>query len=78
MATLPWRLSYNSFHERALLNGEQAYILIETDTELVFYRAESGVTARHRKDEDLQLERYGTHGYLFEGPDYFESETGAG
>ncbi|MBT8397377.1 MAG: serine/threonine protein kinase [Gemmatimonadetes bacterium] len=73
MATLPWRLAYNSYHERARINGERVYILRETDAEVLVYRAESGTTVRHSKSGNLQIQRLGTVGYLFEEPEYFDA-----
>lgn len=70
--TLPWRLIWNNEHPRALFNGDPAYILIETDAEVVIYRPGTQSTERYRKDGSLDLERLGTIGYLFEGMDAFE------
>ncbi|MCJ7627519.1 MAG: hypothetical protein MUO50_03925, partial [Longimicrobiales bacterium] len=74
MATLPWRLRYDNDHERVLLDGERAYILLETDSDLVIYHAGRESAARYSKDEDLKLERLGVIGYLFENWGVFESE----
>jgi uncharacterized membrane protein YhdT len=73
IATLPWRLRYDNNHERALLDGEPAYILLETDSELVIFHAGRQSAARYSKDEDLELERLGFIGYLFEDVRDFES-----
>jgi len=64
--TAPWRLLWNSEHERVLLNGERAYVLLETETDLVIYRPETGFSGRYEKNESLELTRLGTSGYLFE------------
>jgi hypothetical protein len=72
LATIPWRLVYDSDHERALIDGERAYILMETDEDLLVYRSESGITTRHRVGEVTDLQRLGTLGYIFEEPEYFD------
>ena len=63
----PWRLLWNNDQERALLDGERVYILMETDDALVIYDPARGATAQYRKGEVPALERLGTAGYLFEG-----------
>jgi len=73
VATLPWRLLWNSFHERALVDGERAYVLVETDTELVMYHPEANASFRHQKSSLVDLERMGVEGYLFEDIQTFES-----
>ena len=77
LVTLPWRLVYDSTHERALLGGEQAYILMETEDELLLFRAESEITSRHSKGEIPGFQRLGTRGYIFEGPEFFEGGAGS-
>jgi hypothetical protein len=72
LVTLPWRLVYDSNLERALIDGERAYILLETDEELLVYRSESGITTRHQLGEISNLQRLGTLGYVFEGPEFFD------
>jgi hypothetical protein len=69
---MPWRLLYQNDHLRVRVDGERAYILVETETELVIYSAETGSTDRYRKDENLSLERLEADGYLFEGPTRFD------
>ncbi len=76
LVTLPWRLVYDSTHERALLGGEQAYILMETEEELLLFRAESEITSRHSKGEIPGFQRLGTRGYIFEGTEFFEGDPG--
>lgn len=71
--TLPWRLLYDTPHPRALLDGERGYIVMETDTELLVYRPSSRSTARIPAGAPAELERLGTSGYLFEGPESFRS-----
>ena len=72
MVTMPWRLLYENAHLRVRVDGERAYVLVETESELVIYGAETGSTERYRKDEDLSLERLEADGYLFEGPTRFD------
>ncbi len=72
LVTMPWRLLNDSDHSRVRINGERAYILVETEAELVVYDAEIGSTERYRKGADLGLERLGTDGLLFEGPILFD------
>jgi hypothetical protein len=67
--TLPWRLLWDNEHERALLDGERVYILMETDDELVIYEPTRIATAQYRKADAPTLERLNTAGYLFEGQD---------
>jgi hypothetical protein len=67
--TLPWRLLWDNDHERALLDGEQVYILMETDDDLVIYDPAREATSQYRKADAPALERLGTAGYLFEGPE---------
>jgi hypothetical protein len=76
--TLPWRLLWSNEHERVLLEGERAYILVETEAELVIYRPGPGTASRYPKDGRLMLERLGTIGYLFETPGGFESARAGG
>lgn len=71
--TLPWRLLWDNTHPRALLDGEPMYVLVEADAELVIYRPGTRSTDRIRIGEAQQLERLGTSGYLFEGPELFPS-----
>ena len=73
IATLPWKLASESDRERVRLDGERAYVLKETDTGLLIYRAESGSTVHYRNDDTRVLERLGIDGYLFEEPEAFES-----
>ncbi|GMR13966.1 MAG: hypothetical protein BMS9Abin29_2193 [Gemmatimonadota bacterium] len=71
--TLPWRLLWDNNHARALLDGEQTYILMETETELVTYNPGTRSTDRIPGRAGRQLERLGTSGYLFEEPGSFQS-----
>ena len=67
--TMPWRLLWDNVHERALLDGERVYILMETEDDLVIYDPTRGATAQYRKGDAPALERLSTAGYLFEGPE---------
>jgi hypothetical protein len=78
VVTAPWRLLWSNFHERVLLEGERAYVLMETDSEFVIYRPGTRSTRRYGKTEDLNLERLGTAGYVFEQPATFESGGAVG
>lgn len=71
--TLPWRLLYQNTHPRALFEGERAYIVMETDSEMLLYRPTTRSTERIRAGAGADLERLGATGYLFEGPDAFGS-----
>ena len=71
--TLPWQLLWKSERPRALLNNERAYILVETEADLVIYNAERRSTEHYRKDEAPELERQNTTGYLFEDQEAFTS-----
>lgn len=73
--TLPWRLIYDNQAERALLNGERAYILMETDAYRVIYNAERQSTTYHPIDEEPPMDRPGTIGYVFEGAEAFTGQT---
>ena len=64
---LPWRLLWDNYHERALLDGERVYILMETNDDLLIYDPTKGATSQYRKADAPALERLGTAGYLFEG-----------
>ena len=68
---MPWRLLYDNDHARALIDGEPAYILMETEAELLIYRPGNGSAERLSTGEGLQVERLGTLGYLFEDPSSF-------
>jgi hypothetical protein len=72
--TLPWRILYNNYSERALLDGERAYILVETEADLVLYNAERQSTTYYRKGEEPVMERQGTIGYAFEEAAMFITE----
>ena len=72
MVTMPWRLLYQNAHSRVRVDGERAYILVETEAEFVIYSAETRSTERYRKSVDLNLERLEANGYLFEGPTRFD------
>jgi len=74
LTTMPWRLLWAAEYPRVLVGGERAYILTETDSDLVIYNAEQNLTEHHRKDEPLELERRNTTGYLFEEPEAFDGE----
>ncbi len=74
IVTLPWQMLWASESDRVLLNGERAYILAETDVELVIYNAERNVTVQHNKADSNGLERLSTTGYVFEGPQAFDAE----
>ena len=73
--TMPWRLLWDNVHERALLDGERVYILMETEDDLVIYDPTRGATAQYRKGDAPALERLSTAGYLFEGPEGCDSES---
>jgi len=73
VVTAPWRLLWSNFHERVLLDGERAYVVIETESELVIYRPGIRSSGRYPKREGLGLERLGTVGYVFEEPEVFEA-----
>jgi len=67
LMTLPWRLLWDNEHERALLDGERVYILMETDDNLVIYDPIGRATTQYRTGEVPTLEQLNTAGYLFEG-----------
>jgi hypothetical protein len=69
--TVPWRLLWDNTHERALLDGQRTYILIEAETELVIYNPVTESTDRIRKDAGQEVERLGTSGYIFEDRESF-------
>jgi hypothetical protein len=73
VATLPWRVMNDNAHERALLDGERAYIVAETRTEVLLFRPELGATTRHEKSPDLVLTRLGIPGFAFEEASTFHS-----
>jgi hypothetical protein len=77
IVTAPWRLLWSNHHERVLLNGERAYLLMETDAEFVIYRPETRSTGRYVKDEEFDLGRLGSSGYLYELPESFEEAVAA-
>jgi serine/threonine protein kinase len=66
---LPQSLLWNNDRERALLDGERVYILMETDDDLVIYDPTRGAATQYRTGEVPTLERLNTAGYLFEGQD---------
>ncbi len=76
MMTMPWRLLYLNYHQRALLNGERAYILYERDADLVIYNAEQRSTQQYRKDGSYNLELLNTMGYVFESAEEFATNSG--
>jgi Protein kinase domain len=71
--TLPWRLLWDNTHARALLDGEQTYILEDTGREWVIYTPRTRSTDLVRRGGGQQLERLGTSGYLFEDSASFRS-----
>lgn len=74
VVTAPWRLLWGNDHERVLLNGERAYLIMESDTEFLIYRPQTRSSGRYSKSSDLEIRRLGSTGYLFEGPEIFELE----
>jgi hypothetical protein len=66
----PWRLLW-TYDQRALLNGERAYILIERADDVVLYNATRNATEQYRVGAAAQLERLGTQGYRFESDSDF-------
>jgi hypothetical protein len=78
VATLPWRVMNDNFHERALLDGERAYIVGETDAEVLLFRPELGMATRHPKGPDLPLTRLGVTGFAFEDVESFSGQNPPG
>jgi hypothetical protein len=66
VTTMPWRLLWDTYHPRALLDGEQSYILMEMETELLIYTPGTRSTERISGNDTERLQRLGTTGYLFE------------
>jgi hypothetical protein len=73
--TLPWRLLWDNVHERALLDGESVYILMESDDDFIIYDPKTEATAQYRKGDAPALERLSTAGYLFEGQEGCDLES---
>jgi serine/threonine protein kinase len=71
--TLPWRLVWDNERPRVLWDGEPAYILVETEIDLVLYNPRTQVTERLLRGQEEGLERLGTSGYVFEDPESFTS-----
>ena len=63
--TMPWRLHWEE-HPRVLLEGARAYVLAETDVEVVLFRPSTGQTLRLSKERDLDIQFLGSSGVLFE------------
>ncbi|MDH3292459.1 MAG: protein kinase [Gemmatimonadota bacterium] len=74
--TMPWRLLYQNERERALLDDERVYILVERDADLVVYNAERRSTRLYRKDGTVDLKRLNTSGYVFENAEEFAADSG--
>jgi serine/threonine protein kinase len=73
LVAAPWRLLWNNDHERVLLDGERGYVLIETEADLIIYQTGTRSSVRYPKSGNLNLQRLGSIGYLFEGLRTFES-----
>jgi predicted Ser/Thr protein kinase len=73
LVAAPWRLLWNNYHERVLLDGERGYVLIETEADLIIYQTRTRSSVRYAKSENLNVQRLGSTGYLFEGPKTFDS-----
>jgi hypothetical protein len=69
---MPWQLLWGSDRERALLDGDRAYVVAEDQAGLLVYNAEEGVTIRYRPQQ-AGLRRLGINGYMFEEPAAFRS-----
>jgi len=74
MMTVPWRLLWDSKAERLYIDGEPAYALIESATELVAYHPGRRVTERHDTSGAAEIERLGLTGYVFEEESVFQSD----
>ena len=64
--TMPWRLLWDNEHPRAMLDGEQAYVLMETETDWVIFSPDSHSAERIQKGDGRQPVVLRTRGYLFE------------
>lgn len=73
IVTLPWRVLYDAYYERAVVDGERAYLVTESEEGVLAYSPASGSVRFHRADVDV--ERRGVVGYLFEEPEVFESSV---
>lgn len=71
--TMPWRLVWDESYERRMIGGERAYPIVETQTELVVYLADTGATRRFNTSEIPNMQRVEGQGYLFEENEAFGS-----
>ena len=72
VVALPWRVLWDSYYERILIEGEPAYLLVEDDEALLAYTPASGSTRTLFRGEE-RLDRLGVVGYVFEEREVFDS-----
>ena len=72
LLTLPWRI-LNDSAERMTIDGRPAYLLDETDDELLAFRPDRGFAEIVSVTGDAEIRRLGVRGHLFEGATVFAS-----
>jgi hypothetical protein len=70
VATLPWRVLWDSEYPRALIGAERAYVIGEDEGRVLAYTPSSHSVQSYQSDD---VSRLGVIGYLFEEPEVFES-----
>ena len=68
---LPWRVLWDAYYERALIDGDPAYLIEDVDEGVLAYMPETRSVRLHR--DGARIERRGVAGYLFEEPQVFAS-----
>jgi hypothetical protein len=69
---LPWRVLWDAYYERALIDGEPAYLIEEADEGVLAYTPATRSVRLYRQD-GARIEQRGVAGYLFEEPEVFAS-----
>ncbi|MFV1987732.1 MAG: protein kinase [Gemmatimonadota bacterium] len=70
--TLPWRI-INADAERLRIDGQPAYLLDQSETEVLVFDPARGFAEARALRDDLQIERLHVRGHPFEGLTAFES-----
>jgi hypothetical protein len=72
VATLPWRVLWDSNYPRILIGTERAYAIVETEEEMLAYTPSTRSVRPYDRDA-VDITQLGVIGYVFEEPEVFES-----
>jgi hypothetical protein len=72
VATLPWRVLWDSNYPRILIGTERAYAIVEAEEEMLAYTPSTRSVRPYDRDA-VDITQLGVIGYVFEEPEVFES-----